>query len=157
MHICESRKMVEITSSGQKQRYRCREQTGRHVREGDWKNWGIRINPYAPSYVKWIASGTLCSTGSSAWCFVMTQMGVMGCGREAQEREGIHMADSLHCTEKINTTQHCKTTIPHFKNIIQICTETHIDHLLICYKFQAYLTKFLRNCDHLTQSFLLVE
>ena len=51
-------------------------------------NWEIRINPC----VKRIASGTLLySTGSSAWCFVMTYKGVMGCGREEREREGVYI------------------------------------------------------------------
>ena len=49
------------------------------------------------------------STGSSARCSVMTQMGQMGverCERVAQDGGDtcIHIVDLLHCTAETNTT-----------------------------------------------------
>ena len=66
-------------------------------------SWEIRIDIYALPCVKYIASGKLLlSTGSSAWCSVMTQR----FGMEVQEGEGIeiHIADSLHSRAETNTT-----------------------------------------------------
>ena len=103
-------KMVQMNLfAGPEQRHRCREWTCGHggKREGG-TNWEIRIDIYTLPCVKQIASGNLLySTGSSAWCSVMTQMGGMGGGgREVQEGRDIciHIADSLRCTAETSTT-----------------------------------------------------
>ena len=48
----------------------------------------------------------LCSTGSSAWCAMMTQSGRIGDGREALEggKACVHVADSLcHAAAEAST------------------------------------------------------
>ena len=75
--------------------------------------------------VKLIASGNLLySTGSSAWCSVMTQMGGMGVRVEGRsKREGIYVYIWLiHFTVQQKLTQHCKAIILQFikKNNVHI-------------------------------------
>ena len=54
-------------------------------------NWDSIINIHTLPCIKKIASGKLLySTGSSAWCSMITYMGGMGSGREVQE-EGIYV------------------------------------------------------------------
>ena len=60
-------------------------------------NWETGIDVCAPPFVKQIASGNvLYSTGSSAWCSVVTSMGGMGVGVGGRsKREGIYVYISL--------------------------------------------------------------
>ena len=66
-------------------------------------NWESRTDIYTLLCAKQRASEKQqYSTGSSAWCSVMTQR----FGMEVQEGEGIeiHIADSLPCIPETNTT-----------------------------------------------------
>ena len=72
-------------------------------------NWEIRIDIYTLPCVKYRASGNLLySSGSSAWCSVMTYMVGLRVGGWRKVQEGgdicIHIADSLHFTAETNTT-----------------------------------------------------
>ena len=82
-------------------------------REGG-TNWEIKIDIYTLPCVKQVASGNLLySTGSSAQCSVMTQMGGMGGGvRGTSKREGIYVYIQLiHFVVQQKLIQHCKEII----------------------------------------------
>ena len=78
-------------------------------------NWEIRFDINTLPCVKQRASGNrLYSTGSSAQCSVMTQMGEGGRGRS--KREGIQVYIQLiHFIVQQKLTQHCKAILPQLK------------------------------------------
>ena len=88
------------------------------VAESD-TTWQLNDKKYTPPCVQQTASKKLLSrTESSAWCSVMTWgAGRRGCWKGGPGRRGSMYTQLIYFTVQQKLTQHCKATIPQFKNI----------------------------------------